>query len=66
VDDGWVELKRTEDEALLGLITDVYSTRGKDMEVDQRNSLQTNLEFTRAMLSRDEVYRELISVKLSQ
>jgi hypothetical protein len=66
VDDGWVELKRTEDQAHLGLITDVYSARGKDMEEDQRASLQTNLEFTRAMLSRDEVYRELISAKLSQ
>ena len=66
VDDSWVELKRTEDQAHLGLITDVYSTRGKDLEEDQRTSLQTNLEFTRAMLSRDEVYRELISAKLSQ
>ena len=66
VDDGWVEFKRTEDQAHLGLITDVYSTRGKDLEEDQRTSLQTNLEFTRAMLSRDEVYRELISAKLSQ
>jgi len=66
VNDGWVELKRTEDQALIGLITEVYSTRGKDLEADQRTSLQSNLEFTRAMISRDEVYRELISSKLSK
>ena len=47
VDDGWVELKRTDDQAHLGFITDVYSTRGKDMEEDQRTSLQSKLEFTR-------------------
>ena len=47
VDDSWVELKRTEDQVHLGLITDVYSTRGKDLEEDQRTNLQTNLEFTR-------------------
>lgn len=66
VNDGWVELKRTEDQAHIGLITEVYSTRGKDLEADQRTSLQSNLEFTRAMISRDEVYRELISSKLSK
>ena len=66
VDDGWIELKRTEGQAHLGLITDVYSTRGKDLEEDQRTSLQASLEFARAMLSRDEVCMELISAKLSQ
>ena len=63
VGDGWVEISRDENQALLGLIADVYSTLGKDLEEEQKSTMQENLELSRAMLSRDETLRELISAK---
>jgi hypothetical protein len=63
VGDGWVEISRDENQAFLGSITDVYSILGKDLEEEQKSAMQENLELSRAMLSRDETLRELISAK---
>jgi len=63
VGDGWVEISRDENQAFLGSITDVYSILGKDLEEEQKSAMQENLELSRAMVSRDETLRELISAK---
>ena len=62
----WVELERNEESAIFGLLGKVYSIRGKKLEEDQKNSMDSNLELSRGMLSRDEAINELLSVNLSE
>ncbi len=66
VDQQWVELERNEKGAVFGLLRAVYSMRGKQLEEDQRSTMNSNLELSRGLLSRDETINELLSVHLSE
>ena len=62
----WSELERNEEQATFVLLEDVYSTRGKQLEEEQKNVMNTNLEFSRGMFARDETIRELLDKSLSE
>ena len=66
VDNTWVEIERNQDSAFYGLLSNVYSLRGKDFEDGERDALNSNLELSRGMLARDEVVGEILFSSLSQ
>ena len=66
VDGKWVEIERNEGRAIFGLLTSVYSIQGKQIEADQKKSMNTNLELSRGMLARDQTIRELLSIHLAE
>jgi hypothetical protein len=66
VDGKWVEIERNEGRAIFGLLTRVYSIQGKQIEADQKKSMNTNLELSRGMLARDQTIRELLSIHLAE
>ena len=66
VDDKWVEIERNEDRAIFGLLSGVYSIQGKQIEMEQKQSMNTNLELSRGMLARDQTIRELLSIHLAE
>ena len=62
----WVEIERNEDRAIFGLLSGVYSIQGKQIEMEQKQSMNTNLELSRGMLARDQTIRELLSIHLAE
>ena len=66
VDGKWVEIERNEGRAIFGLLTSVYSIQGKQIEAEQKKSMNTNLELSRGMLARDQTIRELLSIHLAE
>ncbi len=64
VDRTWVELERSEGQAIFGFLSSVYSIQGKQMDAEQKTSMNTNLERSRGLLARDETIREILSVNL--
>jgi len=66
VDNNWVEIERNEDRAIFGMLSGVYSIQGKQVEMEQKQSMNTNLELSRGMLARDQTIRELLSIHLAE
>ena len=59
-------MERNEEGAVFGLLSKVYTIRGKQLEDDQKNNMNSNLELSRGMLARDEAIKELILAHLSE
>ena len=66
VENNWIEVERNEEGAVFGLLSKVYTIRGKQIEDDQKNNMNSNLELSRGMLARDEAIKELILAHLSE
>ena len=66
VENKWFEVERNEEGVVFGLLKKVYTIRGKQMEIEQKNNMNSNLELSRGMLSRDEAIKELIVAYLSE
>ena len=66
VENKWVEVERNEERVVFGFLSKVYTIRVKQIEDEQKNTMNANLEFSRGMLARDEAIKELILVHLSE
>lgn len=64
VDNSWIELERNQGSAVFGSLSRVYSVRGKQIEDEQKETMSTNLELSRAMLARDGVIKDLLTANL--